>query len=214
MTLLDNPKDAAIAALSLTALYFALAFGLRTLLQLRRTGSSGFHGVSGRVGSAEWIGGVSFAVAIVLGVAGPVLQATGTLTPVSALDSVWLRLVGIALALVGIGATLAAQLAMGASWRIGVDESERTELVTHGPFAIVRNPIFAAMLPTSLGLTLLAPTWPALLGFAVLLLALELQTRAVEEPYLLRVHGPDYAGYAGRVGRFFPGVGRLNARTD
>jgi ABC-type nickel/cobalt efflux system permease component RcnA len=34
---------------------------------------------------------------------------------------------------------------MGASWRIGVDEGERTTPVTTGPFGLVRNPIFAAM---------------------------------------------------------------------
>ena len=57
-----------------------------------------------------------------------------------------------------------AQIAMGASWRIGVDPDERTELVMDGPFAVVRNPIFAAMLPTALGLTLLVPSWVAILG--------------------------------------------------
>jgi protein-S-isoprenylcysteine O-methyltransferase Ste14 len=41
----------------------------------------------------------------------------------------------------GLAGSLLAQLAMGDSWRIGVDESEKTELVTAGPFAVVRNPI-------------------------------------------------------------------------
>ena len=98
---------------------------------------------------------------------------------------------------------------MGTSWRIGVDPGERTELVTNGPFALVRNPIFAAMLPTALGLTLLVPSWIAIAGFVGLLVALELQVRVVEEPHLLRVHGASYASYAARVGRFVPGLGRL-----
>jgi protein-S-isoprenylcysteine O-methyltransferase Ste14 len=33
--------------------------------------------------------------------------------------------------------------------------------------------------------------------------------RFVGEPYLARAHGEDYRAYAGRVGRFLPGVGRL-----
>jgi protein-S-isoprenylcysteine O-methyltransferase Ste14 len=37
----------------------------------------------------------------------------------------------------------------GASWRIGVDPDERTTLVTSGPFAIARNPIFTAMAAAS-----------------------------------------------------------------
>ena len=53
---------------------------------------------------------------------------------------------GFALMLVGILSTLWAQLAMGDSWRSGVDVGERTRLVTSGPFAWVRNPIFTSML--------------------------------------------------------------------
>ncbi len=46
---------------------------------------------------------------------------------------------------------------------------------------------------------------------SVLLLvgSLEAQTRLVEEPYLTRVHGDEYTGWARHAGRFLPGVGRL-----
>lgn len=199
----------ATLALILYALYLALAFGLRTLIQVRRTGSTGFHGLGGRPGSPEWIAGVGFAVALVVGVAAPVLALLDVVEPIAALDTTAAHAVGIALAVSGIAGTLYAQLAMGTSWRIGVDHDERTTLVTTGPFALVRNPIFAAMLPTALGLALLVPSWIALAGAAGLLLALELQVRVVEEPYLLSAHGTGYAEYASRVGRFVPGIGRL-----
>jgi protein-S-isoprenylcysteine O-methyltransferase Ste14 len=195
-------------ALGLYLLYGALAFGLRSVIQLRRTGSTGFKGIGGRPGSAEWIAGVGFALAIVLGVAAPVLDLAGVLDPIDALDGDAGHVIGAALTVAGIMATLYAQIAMGSSWRIGVDESERTDLVTDGPFAIVRNPIFAAMLPTSLGLVLLVPNVVAVVGFIALVLALELQVRVVEEPYLARVHGTVYRDYAARVGRFVPGLGR------
>jgi protein-S-isoprenylcysteine O-methyltransferase Ste14 len=42
-----------------------------------------------------------------------------------------------------------------------------------------------------------------------LVVALELQVRVVEEPYLLRTQDEPYAAYASRVGRFVPGVGRI-----
>lgn len=64
---------------------------------------------------------------------------------------------------------------MGSSWRIGVDEHERTELVTEGPFTVVRNPIFSAMLPAAAGLALLAPNLLSLSAVAVLIGALEIQ---------------------------------------
>jgi len=196
-------------ALALYALYMALAFGLRTWVQIRRTGASGFKGIGGRPGSLEWTAGILFVVAVAIGVAAPVLDIAGVLEAVDPLDSAGLRWAGVAIFAAGLAGTLHAQLAMGESWRIGVDEAERTELVTEGPFALVRNPIFAAMLPTSLGLVLIVPNAAALAGLAALLLALEIQVRLVEEPYLLRIHGEAYRGYAARVGRFVPGLGRL-----
>jgi protein-S-isoprenylcysteine O-methyltransferase Ste14 len=197
-------------AIVLYVVLLGLVFGLRSWIQHRRTGSTGFRGISGRPGSAEWLGGVLFVVALVLGLAAPLLDLAGAVGPIDTLDGTVGHAVGIVLAAGGIVLTLYAQVAMGESWRIGVDEHETTELVTDGPFALVRNPIFAAMLPTSFGLVLLVPSFVALAGFAALIAALELQTRAVEEPYLLRVHGDEYARYAERVGRFVPGVGRLS----
>ena len=199
-------------ALALYIAYLVLAFGLRSWIQWRRTGSTGFKGISGRPGSADWVGGVLFVVAIALGFAAPVLDLAGVVEPIGALDAHGAHAVGAALAIGGIALTLYAQSAMGESWRIGVDESERTGLVTDGPFAVVRNPIFAAMLPTSIGLALIVPSVPALAGALALFVALELQTRAVEEPYLLRTHGRAYGDYAARVGRFVPGVGRIEPR--
>lgn len=193
-------------ALVLWVLYLVLAFGVRVALQLRRTGRTGVVGISGRPGSLEWIGGVLFVVALLVAFAG-VFQ-----DPIAGLDTTAAQAIGLVLAIGGILGTFAAQLAMGDAWRVGVDESERTELVTGGPFALVRNPIYSAMLPTVAGLALLVPNVLSIGGALALLAALELQTRGVEEPYLLRTHGRDYADYASRVGRFVPRIGRLGRR--
>lgn len=201
--------EAAAGALAIYIGYLLLAFGFRTWVQLRRTGATGFHGLGGRTGSPEWVAGVLFAVALALGFAAPVLALLEVIEPVEALDGPVAYGVGTALALAGTAATLYAQMAMGTSWRIGVDHSERTELVVDGPFALVRNPIFAAMVPTALGLTLMVPSVVAIAGFVGLVTALELQVRVVEEPYLRRVHAEGYEAYARRVGRFVPGLGYL-----
>ena len=189
-------------------LFLAAAFGLRTLVHYRRTGTTGFVGLSGEVGSAEWAGGVLFIVAIVAGGAAPLAQGLGWLQPWAALDGPAGHAAGVLVFALGFAATLWAQFAMGNSWRIGVDQGARTELVASGPFAWVRNPIFSAMLAATLGLFLLVPNWIAALALAALVLGLELQVRCVEEPYLLRTHGEDYRRYAARTGRFVPGVGR------
>jgi protein-S-isoprenylcysteine O-methyltransferase Ste14 len=100
---------------------------------------------------------------------------------------------------------------MGDSWRVGVDERERTALVASGPFRLVRNPIYTSMLLGMGGVALLTPNLVAALAVTTLVVALELQVRRVEEPHLLRVHAAAYRAYAARTGRFLPGIGRLGA---
>jgi protein-S-isoprenylcysteine O-methyltransferase Ste14 len=196
-------------ALALLALYAALAVGLRIAVALRRTGATGFNGLRRGANGTERLLGALFAVSVLLCVLGPILQLVGIITPLDALDGSWCHLIGAALTLIGIATTLTAQLAMGESWRIGVDLSERTELVTDGPFSAVRNPIFAAMIPTFVGIALLSVNVITIAGATLLIVALELHTRLIEEPYLLGAHGERYARYAARVGRFLPQVGRL-----
>jgi protein-S-isoprenylcysteine O-methyltransferase Ste14 len=198
--------------LALLALYGLLAFGVRMVVQVRRTGSTGFKGLRGASG-LERIGGLLFALAVVLCLAGPALQLAGALNSVEALDGEDARILGVVLAFLGIAITSVAQFAMGDAWRIGVDPAERTELVIHGPFSLVRNPIFAAIIPSFTGIALLAPNAVTIVGAVLLMVAVELQTRLIEEPYLSRVHGEQYTVYAARVGRFLPGIGclRLNS---
>ncbi len=204
----------AVLALILYAVYLGLVVGVRVLIQVRRTGSTGVHGLGGRPGSTEWIAGVGFTVALLIGAAAPLLVLLGVVEPIAELDTEAIQIGGLGLAAVGIAMTFYAQLAMGASWRVGVDQGERTALVTSGPFALVRNPIFSAVFPTALGIALLVPSWIAFAGLAVLVLALELQVRIVEEPYLLEAHPGVYAAYAAHVGRFVPGIGRIKVEQS
>jgi protein-S-isoprenylcysteine O-methyltransferase Ste14 len=188
------------------------AFGLRTWLQVRRTGSSGFNGISGPRGSLSWWAGVLFVLALLLGILAPALLLAGVTTGASAALPPVVGAVGLVVLVVGVVAVLLAQSGMGTSWRIGVDDTERTGLVTTGVFAVVRNPIFTAMVLAQAGMTLLAPTAVSAVALACLVLAVQLQVRVIEEPYLARVHGAAYLGYAGRTGRFLPRLGR-GART-
>ncbi len=198
-----------VIALILLAVFGVLGFGWRSWLQHRRTGSTGFKGVSGRIGSAEWFAGAGFALALVLAVAAPVLQWAGVVAPVPWLRASWIQAAGIALALLGIAGTVYAQIDMGNSWRIGVDPGERTDLVRSGVFGHVRNPIFTAMLTFGLGIALVTPNAVAIVGFLLLLTTIEMQVRLVEEPYLATVHGDSYRSYTNAVGRFIPGVGLI-----
>jgi protein-S-isoprenylcysteine O-methyltransferase Ste14 len=194
------------AALTLYVLALIVLFGIKSWMQHRRTGSTGFRGISGTPAEAGWWGGVLFIAAMVLGLAGPLLAVSGV---VPADPQPVIAVVGLILAPAGFAATLAGQMGMGASWRIGVDPGERTDLVTTGVFAYVRNPIFTAMALAQVGMVLLVPTWISAAALAALIAAVELQVRAVEEPYLRLVHGEAYAIYAANTGRFVPGIGRV-----
>ena len=84
-------------ALAILIIYFVLAFGLRSLIHWRRTGTTGFKGISGTAGSAEWVGGVLFVVALVCVAAAPVGQLAGLLAPWPALGGRLGRFAGLGL---------------------------------------------------------------------------------------------------------------------
>jgi protein-S-isoprenylcysteine O-methyltransferase Ste14 len=205
-----SPPVAAAIALLLLAAFGVLGFGWRAWLQRRRTGSFGFHGVSGRIGSVEWIAGVGFVVAMAVAGLGPLLQFVNVIAPLHIWAAEWTHVAGATVATVGIGLTVWAQLEMGDSWRIGVDSEETTQLVHSGVFGLVRNPIYSAMLIFEFGIALLATNLVTIAGFLLALGSLEMQVRRVEEPYLLAKHGARYRDYTARVGRFFPGVGLIH----
>jgi protein-S-isoprenylcysteine O-methyltransferase Ste14 len=198
---------AASIAVVLFAVFGVLGFGWRSWLQYRSTGSTGFRGISG--GATEWIAGVGVVVALMVAVTAPILQLVNLIEPVGILSAVWIQGAGILIATAAIAATVYAQLQMGDSWRIGVDEQESTTLVHTGVFGRVRNPIYTAMFTFGLGIALVTPNFVACAGFILLVAAIELQVRGVEEPYLLRTHGDAYRAYTASVGRFIPGVGLI-----
>ncbi|MFC4554689.1 methyltransferase family protein [Georgenia faecalis] len=200
-------ERAALAALVLYGLGLFGAFAVRAWVHRRATGSAGYRGLSGAPGSAPWWGGILFVAALVLGAAGPALAVVEAVPAAVALPAA-LPWTGVGLMALGSLGVLAAQAGMGSSWRIGVDPAERTDLVTTGAFAVVRNPIFTAMIAALVGLVLLVPTVVTAAALACLAIAVEVQVRAVEEPYLRRVHGEAYARYTDRVGRFAPRIAR------
>ncbi len=204
-----SPAAAAEVALALLTVFGLLGFAWRAWLQRRRTGSTGLRGISGTIGSVEWVAGVGFVVALVVAVAGPLLQLSGAITPLPGLHVEGIQIGGIALAVLGIVLTVWAQLDMGDSWRVGVDESETTALVHTGMFGRVRNPIYTAMITFDFGIALVTPNFVSIAGLILAVTALELQVRRVEEPYLRDKHGAAYRDYTASVGRFVPGVGLI-----
>lgn len=96
---------------------------------------------------------------------------------------------------------LVAQLHMGNSWRIGIDDDHKTELVTGGIFKLSRNPIFLGMRVMLVGLFL---ALPSALTLALWWLGDVLMQAQVylEEEYLAQQHGTAYEVYRQQVRRW------------
>ncbi len=195
----------ATAALILYLIGLITAFGIRTLTTWRRTGDTGFRKPNTAPFTAPWWGTVLFTSALVLGLLAPV---TGMLELAAVRPPTAIGIAGLATMLLGLILVLISQAAMGESWRIGVDETEHTALVTHGVFALIRNPIFTGMGVVLVGQLLAVPSLTAAAALAAFTAAVQIQVRAIEEPYLLRTHGEAYRSYVARTGRFLPLIGR------
>jgi protein-S-isoprenylcysteine O-methyltransferase Ste14 len=112
----------------------------------------------------------------------------------------------IGAALITSGAALAIwALLVFRSWRLRAEIGEGHELVTKGPYARIRHPIYTANNLLGLGTLAWFPTWP--IAGAVVLIALggELRARA-EEKILIASFGDAYRSYMARTKRFVPFV--------
>lgn len=199
----------ALIALLVYVAFLLVTFGGKSIAMKRRVGSTGFHGMSEEEGPVERFAGVLIILGSIGALVAPILELTGVAEPFGGLDETWVGWAGLVLALLGWVLCLVSQAEMGASWRIGVEPGERTELVTEGLFAYSRNPFFAAVFVFALGLFLMVPNPIAAVAGLCLFLGFQIQVRTVEEPNLREVFGEDYVRYGERVGRYLPGIGKF-----
>lgn len=194
------------------AIVFALGpLALRTFLLWKATGRNPLfledpQTAYGFVQSCVTLAMIGFAVSIVCYAFFPAAYAH---FPVfTALQTDPVRWTGVAISFAGLLITWIAQSQMGESWRFGPDRQDTPPLVTHGIFAVSRNPIYLSMMLAATGMFLLLPD---ALAFAMWLLAIVVLNTLVrlEEQFLQGVHGAPYWDYLGRVGRFVPGLGLL-----
>jgi len=115
---------------------------------------------------------------------------------------------GITLLLVAItcGLFAASKRALGRNWSLVARMRADHELVTWGPFAYVRHPIYSALFVWLIAMAVaFGHYWGLILGVPVYWIGTILRIR--EEERLLRAQfGADYETYAARVKRFVPGI--------
>ena len=189
-------------------IYFLLFFGLaliwRSYFAWKRTGvnpyklgsSDTVHDFVGKLFRLTLIGSalIVFMYSFLEGV-------YELLVPIWWMNSSITTIIGIVLLVVALLWVLIAQIQMGDSWRIGVDEKSNSPLVQNGLFGVSRNPIFLGMLIMLIGLLLILPTAATLVITVLGFVLIHVQVR-LEEAFLLEKYGVDYRNYQKRVRRW------------
>lgn len=185
-------------------LYLATAFFWRSYLIWKRTGVNPF--VLGGGDSVHDYVGKLFKLTIGLAAVTVFFYALAGdwyayLMPFTWLESPVLVTAGLFLLAVSWLWTLLAQAQMGNSWRIGIDQQVKTELVQVGIFGRSRNPIFLGMMVTLLGLFLVIPNALTILELVLGVALIQIQVR-LEEEFLNQQHGERYLAYCRQVPRW------------
>lgn len=119
----------------------------------------------------------------------------------------WMTGLGLVIGVFGDVVFTMAVLTMKDSWRAGLAEEDKTELITAGIYQISRNPAFLGFDCVYVGILIMFFNLPLLVfsGFAMVMLHLQILQ---EEKYLSAVFGQEYIEYQKQVCRY---IGRKRA---
>jgi protein-S-isoprenylcysteine O-methyltransferase Ste14 len=115
----------------------------------------------------------------------------------------WLRWAGFALGLASLGLWTWTQPELGKEWSPQLQLREEHRLVTAGPYAWARHPLYTAMFGWAASLALLTANW-VFVALAALSIVGTVARVAREEEMMLEEFGEEYRTYRQRTGRFFP----------
>ncbi len=185
----------------LSASFIFFAIFMRILIQYFYTGDHGVRLAKLDAPLIEKIPGTIFILSFIVSLILVALKQYQQLQVGDYFSTKTSILIGL-LGFVGILITVVSQIQMGKSWRIGVDQDEKTDLKISGLYAKSRNPIYFGILLywIAISLSFLHPAmWVcALVSWA----SIETIVRKVEEPYLRRVHGEVFESYCRRSNRY------------
>lgn len=109
---------------------------------------------------------------------------------------------GIFLLLLNLLISFLTLVQMRDSWRVGIKEGEKTELINNGIFKLSRNPYFLSYIIMFIAYNLLIAN--LILLFSSILSILSIHKMIIkEEKYLESLHGEKYIDYKNNVPRYF-----------
>jgi protein-S-isoprenylcysteine O-methyltransferase Ste14 len=116
----------------------------------------------------------------------------------------WREGVGLALFALGLGLAVWARVNIGRNWGTPMTEKDEPELVTSGPYRLVRHPIYSGILVAGIG-TAVALSW---LWLAAVVLAgvYFIYSATVEERYLTKQFPEAYPEYKRSTKMLVPSV--------
>lgn len=187
-------------AVGWVALVLAIA-GIALGVRYRRRAASSrpMLGAPWRFGSASWWVRALSVVAAVVGLAAPLLVAVDVIQPISLFSDPGIAVAGAGVFLGGFALWRAAMASLVAS-RSG----RCSGFAQVGLHARTRNPGLTGVVVATAGLLLMVPTVMGVLAMVLIVVAVQVQARAVREPRLAAAYGAAYAGYVLRSGRFLP----------
>jgi protein-S-isoprenylcysteine O-methyltransferase Ste14 len=112
---------------------------------------------------------------------------------------------GLGLTILGCGFAIWARLMLGSNWSARATVKIDHQLVTHGPYAVARHPIYTGLLLASLGTALAEGKWHGILGVLVIFLALTVKM-SQEERLMVQTFPATYPEYRRRVKALIPGI--------
>ena len=111
--------------------------------------------------------------------------------------------VGSAITMGGLLFSIWARNHLGNNWSQAVTIKEGHELITSGPYAIVRHPIYTGLLLAFLGSAIALGKWRGLLA-VVLVFAVLWHKLRLEEKWMRAKFGNSYESYSQRVKALLP----------
>jgi protein-S-isoprenylcysteine O-methyltransferase Ste14 len=121
-----------------------------------------------------------------------------------AVHSLISQVVGAILVFAGLGLAVWARVHLGRNWGMPMTEKDEPELVTSGPYRLVRHPIYSGILLAVLG-TALANNLYWLIAFAVILVYF-IYSAKVEEGIMTRSFPSTYPRYRTHTKMLIPFV--------
>ncbi len=115
----------------------------------------------------------------------------------------WPFWLGAAITVAGLLFAVWAREHLGRNWSSSVTIKQGHELITTGPYAVVRHPIYTGILTGFLGMAIAISQVRGFIAFVLVLLALWLKLR-MEEKWMRSQFGETYATYARQTAALVP----------